>query len=644
MNSEQDFDLPFSRDDRDLGLDQSITRRDFLNSALLGAGAALLAPAPDTAAHASPHPWTGYGGVGDYAASNGNTWEVTEVAHRVRDGRYDQAPEQAADTGETYDLVVVGGGFSGLGAAYHCHKHGGAHRTCLVLDNHRVFGGEAKRNEFLVRGQRLVGPQGSNDFGVPAPTSPNYALYRELGLPTEFQYQAWKGEKKLEFAKDNYLFQLWYDHFDGFGIFYDGPGVGSPRWAANPWAKGLKEAPYPEQLRQDFLRWRSDTRRYYDGADVTRWLDTMTYEQYLVKVMGLDSQVARYADPILAAALGLGADVTSAYAAYQISMPGYQGFGRTWPGAPRLADMPEATGHSLPGGNDGIARHFIKALIPRAIRGGRDFVEVHNGGINFGALDRAGNHTRVRLGSTVVGVEHRGGAAPSVKITYVKEGKPYSLTARAVVMASGGWINQQIVRDLPASYREAYQFFPRSPILVVNVAVNNWRFLHRLGLTACRWFGGLGFACNIRRPMIVGRHRPPLDPDRPTLVTFYIPFCYPGLSAREQGARGRREVLTKSYREYERAIREQMVRLFGAAGFDPRRDIAGIILNRWGHAYVVPQPGFYFGKEGRPAPRDVIRQPFGRVAFAHSELNGHQSWTSAVNEGRRAMEQVLTLL
>ncbi len=90
-------------------------------------------------------------------------------------------------------------------------------------------------------------------------------------------------------------------------------------------------------------------------------------------------------------------------------------------------------------------------------------------------------------------------------------------------------------------------------------------------------------------------------------------------------------------------IRQQLVTLFGEAGFDPQRDIAGIVLNRWGHAYVNPQPGFYFQPNGAPAARDVIRRPFGRIAFGHSELVGHQYWLGAINEGKRAMEQVAAL-
>ena len=252
----------------------------------------------------------------------------------------------------------------------------------------------------------------------------------------------------------------------------------------------------------------------------------------------------------------------------------------------------------------------------------------------------------MRLGSTVVHVEHDAPPDQSehVWVTYARSDGVYRVRARSVVMASGGWVNRHVVRDLPDEYRVAYGDFHHAPFLVVNVALTNWRFLHRLGITACRWSGGFGFSCNIREPMMVGDYQPPLDPDQPTILSFYVPYYYPGLSIRDQGARGRRELLGTSFADYERQIRQQMIRLFSAAGFDPRRDIAGIILNRWGHAYVVPQPGFYFGRNGRPAPRDIIRTRFGRIAFGHSELRGNQHWGPAADEGRRAVEQVMEVL
>jgi spermidine dehydrogenase len=198
-----------------------------------------------------------------------------------------------------------------------------------------------------------------------------------------------------------------------------------------------------------------------------------------------------------------------------------------------------------------------------------------------------------------------------------------------------------VVRDLPEAHATALSQFQHSALLVANVALTNWRFLHKLGITACRYAGEFGFSCNIRRPMIVGDYRPPLDPDAPTVLTFYAPFFYPGRPAKEQGTRGRLELVTTSFADYERQIRRQMTSLFEGAGFDPRKDIAGIVLNRWGHAYVNPQPGFFFGKEGAPAFREVLRQRHGRIAFGHSELEGHQNWPGAVRNGARAARQVL---
>src|SRR5215472_5035797 len=169
-----------SRAEKALGLNQDITRRDFLNSTLLASGGMLLSPVSPAQmlAQEQNHPsdsvsddWTGYGGVGDYANSNGNTTTVFEAGHRIRDGEFESVPASLVETGEVYDCVVVGGGISGLAAALIFHRQAGEGRTCLVLDNHPIFGGEAKRNEFLVDGHRLIGHQGSALFQVNYPLS-----------------------------------------------------------------------------------------------------------------------------------------------------------------------------------------------------------------------------------------------------------------------------------------------------------------------------------------------------------------------------------------------------------------------------------------------------------------------------------------
>jgi spermidine dehydrogenase len=366
----------------------------------------------------------------------------------------------------------------------------------------------------------------------------------------------------------------------------------------------------------------------------------MSYETYLVKHLGVGPAVARFHDRHLASIVGLGCDAVSAFTAYGLAMPGFRGYASRG-SSQKLSDVNPAL-HSYPGGNDGLMRHFVKALLPEAISGNRMPDQIHNGRIRFGELDRPGRPIRFRLGATTVRVEGKGD--PVAMVTFLIAGRLYRVRARTVVAACGGWVAKHLVRDLPQSYGDALAALPRAPILVVNVAVRHWRYLVKLGITAGRWTEGFGFAFNLRRPMVVGRYRPPFHPDRPTVLTFYVPFCFPGDSAVGQGARGREELFSRSYHDYERIIRNQLSQMFDAGGFDPANDIAGIVLNRWGHAYVVPTPGFYSGRDGKPAPRDVLREASGRIAFAHSELTGHQTWGTAVTEGRRAAEQVAALL
>ena len=631
---------PLDSKERDLGLDVPITRRDFLNSTLLASGAVLLHTKAPLIKQTSAAAWEGPGGVGDYARSHGNMRASVTTAHELRDGTLggDAMRRRAVDTGERYDLIIVGGGLSGLGAAAFFQKLRGG--RVLVLDNHPMIGGEAKRNEFDVDGVHLIGPQGSNDFGTRLPSGWAGDYWKELGLPygpESFEYQEWAaGVTPLEMARDHYYPQLWADEFSSHGFFFKEPD-GTLRLVRDAFGSGFDDAPWSEKLKADFRRWRSNP-RVYEGSDLPRWLDGMTYEELLVKHVGLDPAVARYADPILAgAAGGLGSDVISAMCAAQIGLPstGNGQSGRR--PSHKLADtLP--FGSSFPGGNDGIMRHALKKLVPEAIAGD-GFAGIMNAPVRFEALDRQTNATRVRLGATVVRVTNLPNG--SVEVVYSMNGRLQKTVGSGAVMANGAWTSQYIVADAPASHREAFADFVRAPMLVVNVALRRWRFMYDLGLTAASYRDQFGFFCNLRQSMVVGDYRPQLHPDRPTILTFYIPFERPGTPLEPQAVAARAEMLSTTYRDYEVRIREQLVRLFGRAGFDARADIAGIILNRWGHAYVCPAPGFYFGRNGKPAAPEVLRQPVGRIAFANAELNGHQNWRDATGEGKRAVEQLM---
>ena len=618
-------------DDR-LGMHEPISRRDFLNGTLLAsAGLVLGRHAPGFGTIAPTDAWDGYGGVGDYARAHGNSYEVMSTAHRLRDGAFAPAMASAIDTGERYDLVCVGGGISGLAAAvFFQRKRVG---RCLVLDNHAIFGGEAKRNEFRVAGQTVVAHQGSAIFLVPQPGGYTDAFYKLIGMDRRaFAYQTWRGP-----APEMPLGHSPYDEPRQYG-FYFGPQFGARPgvWVIDPWGRKLDGAPLPEAVKADLLRWRSvDTAGpppTTEGDAVSRQLDGITLEEHLMARHQISRETVRaFLSPVEGGGYGLGPDVLSAYCNYAIETQ--------FPG-----DGDEALGDQMfPDGNTGFARLMVKTLIPDAFAGPRSVDAVWQNRVRFGALDRAGQATRIRLNATVIRVAHAGDPAhaPHVVVTYVRGNRLFTVQARAVVMAGGSWTTKHIVGDLPDGHRAAYAQFYRSPCLMANIAVRHWRFLYRMGISGCRWFEGLGNYLSVRKQATVGGIAPSFGPDSPTVLTIKVLFAQPGLPIGEQGSRGRAQLLGTSFAHYERAFREQLGDMFAPGGFDPRKDIAGLILNRWGHAYVNPQPGFFFGTDGQPAPRDVLRErPHGRIAFANTDLAGAMDHRNSIREAERAVNQL----
>jgi spermidine dehydrogenase len=619
-----------SHDER-LGLDAPISRRDFLNGALVAGAGALVRDHLPPLQTAGDDDWTGYGGVGEYRHANGNTYDAMNVAHMMRDGMFEARIARAGDAGETYDLLVVGGGLSGLAAAVFFQKNTGG--RCLVLDNHAIFGGEARRNEFLVDGQRIVAHQGSAIFLVPGKGGYTERFYEMIGMDRRsFEYQKWAGrspEMRLNHSP--------YGEPANYGFYFGAQFPhGRGAWAMDPWGRRLDGAPLTEAQKVELMRWHSgptdDPRPTTEGDDISRRLDSITLEDHLMATHRISRETVRtFLSPIEGGGYGLGPDALSAYCNYAIETQFPED------GDDTLGDQ------MFPDGNTGFARLMVKTLVPDAFAGPRTVDATWRNPVDLSALDRPRQATRIRLNATVVRVEHEGdpSRASHVRVTYVRNGRLYRVRARGVVMSGGSWTTKHIVHDLPQSHRDAYAQFYRSPCLMANIAVRNWRFLYDMGMSGCRWFGGLGDYLAVRRMATIGGQPETFGPDSPTVLTIKVLFAKPGLPIGEQGSRGRAEMLGTTFRQYERAFREQLADMFSPGGFDPRRDIAGIILNRWGHAYVNPQPGFFFGVNGQPAPRDVLRSaPHGRITFANTDLAGAADHRNSIREADRAVRQL----
>ena len=619
-----------------------ITRRDFLGSMLLASGALLLEGVAPSELLAGADEFSGYGGVGEYSRSNGNTLEVLLAGHKMRDRVYDPLPANTVDTGEIYDCVIVGGGISGLAAALFFLRHAGPGRSVLILENHPIFGGEAKQNEFEIEGKRLIAHQGSAIYLVPYPHSFIARFYDSIGLRTpKLQYQKWAGpgpgmalgrtpydSAGLSRGQYGFWFGAKFGHADGL-------------WLLDPIGKQMQGAPVAETTRKELQRWFSgkaaEEAKFelpkYEGDAASRRLDAMSLEQHYIEHFGVSRETIRgFLSPVEGGGSGLGPDALSAYCDYAADL---------------LHPFDDGAGEAVqmfPGGNTTIARLMAKALIPQSIEGPASVDAVSRGTVKFDTLDSPGAPARIRLSSTTVSVRHDGdpAKAETLSIAYTRDGKVFRVRARSAVMAGGSWTTKHIVQDLPQEHRAAYAQFYRSPCMMANVAVRNWRFLYKMGISGCRWFEGVGNYMDVCRQALVGNNDAQINPDSPVVLAVKVLYSYPGMSTEDQGHRGRGEMLAISFRDYERLIREQLTAMFGGAGFDAKRDIAGIVLNRWGHAYLSPQPGFFFGKDGNPAPRETLRSaPFGRIAFANTDLAGAMDHRYSILEAQRAVNQLL---
>lgn len=604
-----------------------MTRRDFLDSSLLASGAVLLGGAsPQDLLAQKAADWDGYSGVGDYAHANGNTYNTLIEGHKMRNGVYRKITEKSIEDAGSFDCVVVGGGISGLAAALFFQRETASKKTCLILEDHITFGGLARGNEFTGGSQRLVSHQGSAMFFPPLPGSFLESFYQSVGIDRSvFDYQEWSGkDQPIALGRTPY--------FAGgkSSAFYFGKNPGT--WLIDPWGKRLEGAPISDQAKRELLAMRDKTgvrtksQPEEHGDAQARKLDSMTLEQHLMEEYGISQETVRtYLSPVSGGGSGIGADALSAYADYAADV--------------LLPWQYEKGSQMFPGGNAGVARHIAKAIIPDIIPGPATLENINRTDIDKTAFDRRNQPTRIRTSATVISVTQD---ATSAQIVYARNGKLYRVHAQSVIMAGGSWTTKYIVRDLPDSHRNAYAQFYRSPCLVANVALKNWRFLYKQGVHEVRWFEGIGNYTAVRKIATFGPVSPSISPDSPVVLMLKILFSNPGRPIGEQVTRGRTELLSTSFRDYEARIREQLSTMFSPWGFDAKRDITGLILNRWGHAYVSPQPGFFFGKDGQPAPGEILRRnPVGRIAFANSDVTGIMDHRMSIIEAERAVKQIL---
>jgi spermidine dehydrogenase len=615
-------------------MDRAITRRDFVNGVSVAIAGAVVRPprwwqdgvyAPEHDPHYYPPALTGLRG------SHPGSFEM---AHAMRDGSIGGVLSAARPTGEHYDLVVVGGGISGLAAAHYYRQAAGAGSRVLVLDNHDDFGGHAKRNEFSAAGgARLLCYGGTQSIDGPDEYSHvARALIGELGIDLQRFYTAYD----RGFYRQRGMSQ---------GVFFDRETFGRDHLAvgagAAPWAQVLAGAPLDEAVRQDVIRVYEGSGDYLPGmtaAQKQEHLARTSYKDYLLH----DVKVSPAAIPVFQALTndlwGLGIDAVPAYDLYD------SGFRAGFPGAKGHLKATPPEGEEpyifhFPDGNATIARLLVRRLIPGAVPG-HSMDDIVGARVNYAALDSTGP-ARVRLNSTAVRVRH---VSPhEVEVTYVRGGTAWTVRAGGVVLACWNMVIPYLCPEMSDTQKAALAYGAKVPLVYTNVAFTNWRAFDRLKVANIYAPGSYHTLVDLDYPVSIGGYHFSGGPDEPIVAHLLRTPCHPGLPARDQHRAGRAELLATSFETFERNIREQLGRVLGAGGFDPARDIAGITVNRWPHGYAYEYNTLWDAAAwpGVEKPCVVGRQRFGRIAIANSDAGAKAYTNCAIDQAHRAVRELL---
>lgn len=650
--------------DRELGMDRAIPRRDFLNGAAMAVGSVMLPGGWQQSDDTSGEPQNRIGYNPPVSTGlRGSHSGSFEVAHSLRDGTFWKSAAAPKTLSEKCDLVIVGGGISGLAAAHFYREKAGRNAKILILENHDDFGGHAKRNEFHLGGKLQLLNGGTMLIDSPTPYSSEAA-----GLLTKLGVDPIALDKK---CTDH---SLYHSLGLGPGVFFDRETFGKDCLLKSPgsieedsgegqpdgphWREFLEQAPLTEDVRRDILRIETQAIDYLPALTSTQKKDQLSrvsYKDFLLNIAKVNAGVVAFYQTRTNGEWGVGIDAEPALDCWALGLPGFQGL--KLDAGPALHMSYSAAGYAnggsprfhFPDGNASIARLLVRNLIPAAVPG-NSVEDVITANVNYAKLDDPASSVRIRLNSTVVRVRNiaKSGSDPhssgEVEVTYATGNEAFTLRAAACVLACWNMAIPYLCPELPEKQKAALHYLVKVPLVYTSVALRDWKAFQKLGVSSIYCPGAYWNSVRLNWPVNIGEYRSPRSPDEPILLHMSQTPCKPGLPAREQHKAGRMVLLATDFATFERKIRDQLARMLSLGGFDPARDIEAITVNRWPHGYgyeynALFDPDWPVGQ----GPHIIGRQRFGRIAIANSDSGATAYTDVAIDQAHRAVNDLLSV-
>ena len=566
--------------------------------------------------------------------------------NRAWTGQTDWGP--TTDLKEEYDLVVVGGGLSGLSAAYFYQQEHGRDKKVLILDNHDDFGGHAKRNEHTIDGiprisyggsQSLVEPNHAHeivgnlldDIGVDIDRfktayDTDFFKRHNLGAVTYFNKRIFGEDKVVKHPYCNY--PNYVEGLQGAKLSNKEAAQQAPlsdsgkQQLLQVLNGGLHTLKVPKEELQNYTR----THLYFDYLQTTLGVDdpgVLRMARHSVVDYGGTPELITMEEAFESGALGL--DYFSWRDVMEVGNDGgYMKNTSTY-------SVKNPFIHHFPDGNATIARMLVKKMIPD-VGLGENVEEIVLSKFKYDELDKPSNSVRVRLNSTVVKVQHGGDpySSSDVFINYISDNKSYQVKGKGVVMACYNMVIPHIVSDLPKEQDAALRRLSKIPLQFTTVGLKNWRAMKEMGIGMAMSPGNIHQAVGMDFPISMGGYEYTKSPDDPCILHMRCCVLGENIGAPqiEQFREARYRMLGLQFSDYEVEIREHLGGMLPKDIFNFDRDVASISVNRWAHGYSYGNPGA------------IGRQPFGRITIANSDSVNSSLMNRAIEQAWRAVQEL----